>query len=312
MHKRDGRKRLLSLNRKKEKRKRERKYGLIDRDHRSRDRISRLTFPWIELTNTKIAQPHPLIEPRFNAEGTRSKSTPTSLASEVPFFIRNRGSIGRASASVPLGERTNSHTSRGPDPDDETVLGPGQFDLRHFESEPTDRGRVLKRCDVGRVLRGPRGALHLAGYCCFMMDETGDYACGNQHASSRRASVWVLVNGATWTWCVGARGGVLRRRVGSQDNLVIPVFFRQPSSLTLAECPEKPIRGGVPVSIARARVLETFSKLSLRPSLHVLRNFDAKSRFGNFFLIKILDGRVSRFLFSFPPGFRMNNREIVS
>lgn len=112
--------------------------------------------------------------------------------------------------------------------------------------------------------------------------------------------------------CVGARGGVLRRRVGSQDNLVIPVFFRQPSSLTLAECPEKPIRGGVPVSITRARVLETFSKLSLRPSLHVLRNFDAKSRFGNFFLIKILDGRVSRFLFSFPPGFRMNNREIVS
>lgn len=37
------------------------------------------------------------------------------------------------------------------------------------------------------------------GYCCFMMDETGDYACGNQHASSRRVSVWVLVNGATWT-----------------------------------------------------------------------------------------------------------------
>lgn len=118
---------------------------------------------------------------------------------------------------------------------------------------------------------------------------------------------------------VGARqrghvdlGVWVRRRVGSQDNLVIPVFFRQPSSLTLAECPEKPIRGGVPVSIARARVLETFSKLSLRPSLHVLRNFDAKSRFGNFFLIKILDGRVSRFLFSFPPGFRMNNREIVS
>lgn len=33
---------------------------------------------------------------------------------------------------------------------------PGQFDLRHFESEPTVRGRVLKRWDVGRVLRGPR------------------------------------------------------------------------------------------------------------------------------------------------------------
>jgi len=58
---------------------------------------------------------------------------------------------------------------------------PGQFDLRHFESEPTVRGRVLKRWDVGRVLRGPwhitsgrpRG---------LMMDETGDYACGNHHA----------------------------------------------------------------------------------------------------------------------------------
>lgn len=32
--------------------------------------------------------------------------------------------------------------------------------------------------------------------------------------------------------CVGARGGVLRRRVGSQDNLVIPVFF---SSTILAD-----------------------------------------------------------------------------
>lgn len=57
----------------------------------------------------------------------------------------------------------------------------GQFDLRHFESEPTARGRVLKRWDVGRVLRGPR---HItSGWVRgLMMDETGDYACGNHYA----------------------------------------------------------------------------------------------------------------------------------
>lgn len=37
----------------------------------------------------------------------------------------------------------------------------GQFDLRHFESKPTDRRRVLKRSDVGWVLCGP-SILHLA------------------------------------------------------------------------------------------------------------------------------------------------------
>ena len=99
---------------------------------------------------------------------------------------------------------------------DETVHS-GQFDLRHFESEPTVRGRVLKCCDVGRVLRGPRHITSGLGpsvfvhtrvknahciYACiplhnskgtqgtwgFMMDETGDYACGNYQERHARDS----------------------------------------------------------------------------------------------------------------------------
>jgi len=81
---------------------------------------------------------------------------------------------------------------------------PGQFDLRHFESEPTVRGRVLKRWDVGRVLRGPwhitsgrpRG---------LMMDETGDYACGNHHA--RCAPPFVALSRARAHARPVARGG---------------------------------------------------------------------------------------------------------
>lgn len=36
-----------------------------------------------------------------------------------------------------------------------------QFDLRHFESKPTVCRRVLKRWDVGRVLRGPTIAYYI-------------------------------------------------------------------------------------------------------------------------------------------------------
>lgn len=273
-----------------------------DRDHRSRDRISHLTFPWIELTtNTETTTPIPWSSHTLTRK-ERGRNQHQPLAFEVPFFIRNRGSI--ASASVPLGRRTNSHTSRGPDPDDETVLGPGQFDLRHFESEPTDRGRVLKRCDVGRVLRGPRGALHLAGYCCFMMDETGDYACGNQHASSRRASVWVLVNGATWTWVCGCeRCPALC--VGSSDNLVISRFFVNHPRDTRGMSRENRFEAAFHIVGCARQEFENFSSaprstiLRFACEIELWKFFPSPSQLKSW-MEERTGRKVSRFLFSFP------------
>lgn len=139
-------------------------------------------------------------------------------------------------------EATNSHTSsRGPDPDDdETVLGPGQFDLRHFESEPTDRGRVLKRCDVGRVLRGPRGALHLA-WVLLLYDGRDRWLCVWKPACELAPCLGVGARQRGHVdpgGCVGARGGapLLSVCVFASDNLVIPVpfffffFVNRPSS----------------------------------------------------------------------------------
>lgn len=54
-----------------------------------------------------------------------------------------------------------------------------------------------------------------------MMDETGDYACGNHHANPR-PSVWVRITGRGCVGaCTGPRSGESQ---SASNNLVIPHF----------------------------------------------------------------------------------------